>query len=261
MDSDLVGRKSLGQHWLHDEASLNAIYSSINVNASDTILEIGPGLGSLTTKLVSHSKKVVAVELDEEIIEHLKKTLKASNLEVIQGNILKFDLTTLPKDFKVIANIPYYLTSNLLRTLCESTNPFSEAALLVQKEVAQRVAAEPGKMSLLSVSVQFYCNVQLGQVVASDKFTPPPKVDSQVLVLTRREKPLFNGLDTKQFFRLVKAGFSQRRKTILNSLSGGLRIDRERASDIILKAGLDANTRPQTLSLEDWYELFQAING
>ena len=202
----------------------------------------------------------MAVEVDPELIAHLDKNLDIDNLEVIHENILKFDLTKLPPNYKVVANIPYYLTSNLLRVLSESPNPFSQAALLVQKEVAQRVAAKPGKMSLLSVGVQFYCEARLGELITADKFSPPPKVDSQVLILNRHKEPIFGAVDEKKFFQIVKAGFSQRRKTILNSLSSGLRIERENAEQKITQAGLNPGDRPQVFSMHDWYKLYLQFN-
>src|SRR5262249_42571664 len=159
--------------------------------------------------------------------------------------------TQLEPGYKVVANIPYYLTSNLIRVLCESNNPFSQAAILIQKEVAERVAAEPGQMSILSVSAQFYCEVSLGPVVPSELFTPPPKVDSQVLILKYREHPLFENVDTKQFFRIVKAGFSQKRKTLENSLSGGLAISKEQAREMLTTADIPAGQRAQALSLQE----------
>ena len=177
---------------------------------------------------------------------------------MVQSDILRFDLTALPAGYKVVANIPYYLTSNLIRVLCESTNPFSQAAILIQREVAQRVAAQPGQMSLLSVSAQYYCEVSLGVVVPAKLFTPPPKVDSQVLVLKYRTEPLFEGVDTKQFFRLVKAGFSQKRKTLVNSLSAGLAITKDQTREMLSAANVPENTRAQALSLEDWHRLYTA---
>jgi 16S rRNA (adenine1518-N6/adenine1519-N6)-dimethyltransferase len=158
-----------------------------------------------------------------------------------------------------VANIPYYLTSNLLRVLAESANPPSIIALLVQKEVAERVAAEPGDMSLLSVSVQLNYTAELGQVVRAELFTPPPKVDSQIIKLVRRPAPLFEGLEYKQFFRVVKAGFSQRRKKLRSSLSAGLRISKPAVTELLEAAGVDPNARPQELSLEQWHAIYQQI--
>jgi len=158
-----------------------------------------------------------------------------------------------------VANIPYYLTSKLLQVLCESPVHFSRAAILIQKEVAERVCAKPGDMSLLSVSVQYYCEASLGQLVPAELFTPPPKVDSQILQLTFREKPLFDDVDTKQFFRVVKAGFAQRRKTLLNSLGSGLHLTREETTALLEKAGILPTVRPQNLTLDDWYRLYKTL--
>jgi 16S rRNA (adenine1518-N6/adenine1519-N6)-dimethyltransferase len=249
-------KKSLGQHWLHDDASLEAMCEAAGIVPEDTVLEIGPGLGTLTAKLVKRAGRVVAVEFDANLAHELPKRVNAGNLEVVEQDILRFDLTALPPGYKVVANIPYYLTSNLLRVLCESSNPFSHAALLVQKEVAERVCAAPGDMSLLSVSVQFYCQASLGQVVPARLFTPPPKVDSQILQLSYHKRPLFPNVDTRLFFRIVKAGFSQRRKTLLNSISSGLRIGRAQTAAILEEAGIDPSARPQDLSLEYWNSLY-----
>jgi len=248
-------KKSLGQHWLHDDASLQAMCDAVKVGPTDTILEVGPGLGTLTKKLVAQAKEVVAVEFDADLAHDLPKRVSVDNLQIVRQDILSFDLTSLPAGYKVVANIPYYLTSKLLRTLCESPNHFSDAALLVQKEVAERVCAAPGDMSLLSVSVQFYCETQLGMLVPAELFTPPPKVDSQILALRYRATPIFEDVDEKLFFRVVKAGFSQRRKTILNSLSAGLCLSRDQTATLLQSAGIDAKTRAQNLSLADWHNL------
>ena len=254
-------KKSLGQHWLDDPVSLDAMLEAADIGLEDTVLEIGPGPGTLTEELVASAKQVTAVEFDENLAAKLPGRVPAGNLTVVQSDILSFDLTSLPPDYKVVANIPYYLTSNLLRVLCESPNHFSKAAILIQKEVAERVCAKPGAMSLLSVSVQFYCEASLGMVVPARLFTPPPKVDSQILKLTFREQPLFPGIDTKAFFRVVKAGFSQRRKTLLNSLSAGLQLGRERTAALLSSAGIPAGQRAQALTLAQWYELYQRYSS
>jgi 16S rRNA (adenine1518-N6/adenine1519-N6)-dimethyltransferase len=253
-------KKSLGQHWLHDELSLEAMVDVAGVQAGDTVLEIGPGLGTLTKELLSRDANVVAVEFDHDLAIALPNRVPHENLRVIEHDILSFDFTQLPAGYKIAANIPYYLTSNLLRVMCESSNPFDAAALLIQKEVAERVAAKPGDMSLLSVSVQFYCEVQLSVVVPAALFTPPPKVDSQILGLRYRKEPLFPDVDTKQFFRIVKAGFSARRKKLRSSLSGGLHISKPDAEALLQKADIDPNLRAQALSLNDWHRLYLAYN-
>ena len=259
MDNSPWAKKSLGQHWLHDDASLDAMVDTAEVSSEDTVLEIGPGPGALTSKLVGRAKQVIAVEFDADLARDLPNRVPAPNLQVLQQDILKFDLTSLPPGYKVSANIPYYLTSNLLRVMCESSNPFSVAALLIQKEVAERVCAKPGEMSLLSVSVQFYCEASLGKLVPAKLFTPPPKVDSQILKLVYRQEPLFPDVDRRLFFRIVKAGFSQRRKTILNSLSAGLQLSREETTELLEAADIPPTARAQNLTLDDWYALEQTL--
>lgn len=231
-----------------------------DIKDGDTVLEVGPGLGTLTELLVERADKVVAVEFDEKLARELPSRVPDSNLEVVRQDILSFDLTTMEPRYKVVANIPYYLTSNLIRVLSESSNPPSAAAILIQKEVAERVAAKPGDMSLLSVTAQYYWETSLGIVMPAALFTPPPKVDSQILVLRRRGALLFPGTDEKQFFRLVKAGFSNRRKTLSNSLSGGLHISKPEATELLIKSGIKPTARPQELSLQQWHDLYSTIN-
>jgi 16S rRNA (adenine1518-N6/adenine1519-N6)-dimethyltransferase len=251
-------KKSLGQHWLQDELSLEAMVASADVQPGDTVLEIGPGPGTLTQLLVRSAKHVVAVEFDDDLARELPQRVPADNLKVVHQDILSFDLTSLPPNYKVVANIPYYLTSNLLRTLCESPNHFSMGSILIQKEVAERVCASPGSMSILAVSVQFYCEVGLGPLVPARLFTPPPKVDSQILMVSWREQPLFPDVDTKVFFRVVKAGFSQKRKTLLNSLSAGLQLDRAETTQLLQTANIQPTVRAQALSLQQWHDLYTA---
>ena len=227
----------------------------------DTVLEIGPGLGSLTQLLVEGSKQVIAVEFDNNLAETLPATITANNLKVINSDILTFDFTSLPHDYKIIANIPYYLTSNLIRVISETTNPPTSATVLVQKEVAERVAAKPGDMSILSVTAQYYWQVSLGQIVEAELFTPPPKVDSQILVLKRKQNPLQRDTDTIGLFKIVKAGFSQKRKTLLNSLSGGLHQNKDEITEICKEANINPRRRAQTLSLEEWHDLYHAFNS
>src|SRR3989344_5982938 len=249
-------KKSLGQHWLKDEPTLSYIADRADISLNDTVLEIGPGLGTLTKHLLGRAKEVMAVELDEALAQKLPVHEK---LQVVQADILKFDLTNLPPGYKVVANIPYYLTSNLLRVLAESANPPGLMVLLVQKEVAQRIAAQSGQMSILSISVQLYYQPQLGKVVPAELFTPPPKIDSQVDILKRRQKPLFKELDSSRFFKIVKAGFSERRKKLRSSLAGGLGISKEQADRFLAAARVASYSRAQELSLQQWYRLYRNL--
>lgn len=253
----VIAKKSLGQHWLTDVEALEAISESAEIKASDTVLEVGPGLGHLTHYLARQARHVIAVEKDEELAAKLASKLTGQPVQIIMADILQFDLNQLPNHYKVVANIPYYLTSNLLRTLSESANPPHLMVLLVQKEVAERICSQPGQMSLLAISVQLYYQCELGIVVPADKFSPPPKVDSQVVVLTRHAKPLFASLDTKKFFRLVKAGFSGKRKKLRSSLAAGLQLSKVEADELLKTAGIDGDQRAQDLSVGDWHKLYE----
>ncbi len=248
-------KKSLGQHWLHDETTLNYIADAADISADDTILEIGPGTGTLTAKLLDRGAKVIAVEKDQKLAAGLAKH---KSLRVVTGDILTFDLSQLPADYKIVANIPYYLTSNLLRVLSESANPSVLMVLLVQKEVAERICARPGQMSLLAISVQLYYQPKLGQIVPAKLFIPPPKVDSQIVILRRRRAPLFKDLNNQKFFQVIKAGFSERRKKLRSSLAGGLGISKDQAENLLKKAGVNPDARAQELSLQQWHSLYQA---
>jgi 16S rRNA (adenine1518-N6/adenine1519-N6)-dimethyltransferase len=255
----MLANKNLGQHWLKDEATLEVICEAAELGSGDTVLEVGPGLGDLTHQLLKRAGKVISVEVDKELAVRLRQEIRNPKLEVITGDILKFNFSELPVGYKVVANIPYYLTSNLVRLLSESANAPRTAVLLVQREVAERIAAKPGRMSLLSVSAQLYFEPRLGPIVSAKLFEPPPKVDSQLIILKRRQKPLFEGLDTKLYFRLVKAGFSGRRKKLRGSLAAGLAVEKGRADEILEKAEISGDLRAQNLSLQDWHKLYNAI--
>lgn len=259
-DHSVVPKKSLGQHWLKDADSLQAICMAAGIELADTVLEVGPGLGTLTELLTAQAGQVVAVEFDDKLADALPGRVKAANLHVIAQDILSFDFTSLPPDYKIAANIPYYLTSNFVRVISETPNPPRRAVILIQKEVAERVAAKPGSMSLLSVTSQFYWQVKLDRIVSAELFEPPPKVDSRILILDRRSEPLFPDTDPKQFFRLVKAGFAQRRKTLLNSLSAGLHLSREAAGQWLAASSIEPGRRAQTLSLDEWHKLYSHYN-
>jgi 16S rRNA (adenine1518-N6/adenine1519-N6)-dimethyltransferase len=248
-------KKSLGQHWLHDRDVLAHIADCADINKDDTVLEIGPGLGTLTSELLRRSKKVIAVEFDEDLARKLPGQFPGKNLEVIQSDILSFDLSQLPTSYKVVANVPYYITSKIVQLLMTAENKPAVAVLLVQKEVAQRLAAQPGDMSILAVSAQMYAEVTLGDIVPAALFTPPPKVDSQVVVLKTRTESLVSKSDEKDFFRVVKAGFSAKRKKLRSSLSGGLGISKDEANALLQKANIDSELRAENLSIKDWTRL------
>ncbi|MFT4532572.1 MAG: 16S rRNA (adenine1518-N6/adenine1519-N6)-dimethyltransferase [Candidatus Saccharimonadales bacterium] len=248
-------KKALGQHWLKDESVLQAIAESAGISKGDNVLEVGPGLGTLTDILSAAEANVIALEFDQDLIKNLKKKFADSNVSVVEGDIRKYDLSTLPADYKVAANIPYYLTSNLIRKFADTDNKPSVASLLVQKEVAERICAAPGQMSILSVVAQFYYECTLDIPVPAELFTPPPKVDSQVFVMTRRESPVID-VDPDKFFLLVKAGFSEKRKAMRNALSKGLSISKDESEDLLTSSGLEFNLRAQQLTFSQWESLY-----
>ena len=248
-----MANKSLGQHWLFDKAALGSIVGYADIKKGDVVLEIGPGLGTLTHELLDAGANVVAVELDESLAGELKDRFAEKDFQLRLEDILAFDFSSLPKGYKIVANIPYYLTSHLLRIICESSNRPKKVVLLVQKEVAERVSAIPGSMSLLAVSVQTYAEVSLGELVPAKLFSPPPKVDSRSLILDFYDLPRVG--DEKHFFQIVKAGFSQPRKKLRSSLAGGLHISNEAADKLLFSVDIDPSRRAQTLSIEEWEKL------
>lgn len=248
-------KKELGQHWLKDREILSSIADAADLSASDTVLEIGPGLGTLTSELLRRAGRVVAVEFDRDLANKLPGQFPGKNLEVVSADILSYDLSALPSGYKVVANVPYYITSKIVEMLMTAANKPSQVVLLVQKEVAERLAAGPGDMSMLSVSAQVYAEVSLGPIVRAEYFTPPPKVDSRVVILHIRPVSFVEKDLEKRFFRLVKAGFSARRKKLSSSLAGGLMISKPRAIDLLGGVNIDPNLRAQDLSLEQWLDL------
>lgn len=257
----LQNDKSLGQHWLRDRDTLAHIADCAELTADDTVLEIGPGLGTLTSELLRRSGKVVAVEFDNELARKLPAQFPGKSLEVVAGDILKFDLSTLPENYKVVANVPYYITSKIVQMLMTAKNKPSVAVLLVQKEVAQRLAAKPGNMSILAVSAQVFADVTLGDVVPAKLFIPPPKVDSQVVILRTRKASFLTDVDEVDFFRTVKAGFSEKRKKLRSSLAGGLKLPKDETEALLNKAKISPDVRAEALDLDDWARLTRVVSA
>lgn len=252
-------KKSLGQHWLKDRQVLADIAEAADITPLDAVLEIGPGLGTLTSELLRRAEKVIAVELDGELAEKLPGQFPGKTLQVINQDILEFDLSVLPKKYIVVANVPYYITSKIIQKLLTSDNKPKTTVLLIQKEVAERLAAVPGDMSILSISAQIYGEVELDQLVPAHYFTPPPKVDSQVVVVRTRETPLIHPGDEKRFFKVVKAGFSSKRKKLRSSLSAGLGISKAEAEDILKRAGVNPDDRAEALAISQWIDLMKIV--
>jgi len=255
----IQNNKSLGQHWLRDRDVLAHIADCAELNTDDVVLEIGPGLGTLTSELLRRVNKVVAVEFDGELARKLPGQFPGKNLEIINADILKFDLSTLPSGYKVVANVPYYITSKIVQMLMTADNKPATTVLLVQKEVAQRLAAKPGDMSILAVSAQVFADVSLGEVVRAELFTPPPKVDSQVVILKTRQTPFFTDVKEVDFFRVVKAGFSAKRKKLRSSLAGGLKLSKTETEQILSKANISPDVRAETLTLDNWLQLTHIV--
>lgn len=248
-------KKELGQHWLTDRLILSAIADAADIEQKDTVLEIGPGLGTLTSELLKRAWKVVAVEFDRDLASKLPGQFPGKNLTVINEDILSFDLSSLPPDYVVVANVPYYITSKIVQKLMTSTHPPRTAVLLVQKEVAQRIAAEPGDMSILAISAQVYAEAQLGIEVPKHYFTPPPKVDSQVVILKTRSAALVTPEDEKAFFRMVKAGFSAKRKKLRSSLAAGLNMQKADVETMLTAKDISPDLRAEDLSIQQWQSL------
>lgn len=250
-------KKSLGQNFLVDEGALAKVTSAANLSPSDTVLEIGPGLGSLTRHLASAAQRVVAVELDQTFLPVLEQVLQSyPRVEVLHGDILQTRIAhlQLPPAYKVVANIPYYITSAVIRHLLEAEVRPGLMVLTVQKEVAERICAQPGDMSLLAVSVQFYAKPQIVARIPAGAFYPIPEVESAVVrldVLTQPAVPV----NDDHFFRVVKAGFSQKRKQLRNSLSGGLRLEAPVVDERLTQVGIDPKRRAETLTLDEWGKL------
>lgn len=263
----ILAKKSLGQNFLEDKNIINKIVASAGLNKTDTVLEIGPGLGALTLPLAYHSKKVVAVEKDGRLAQKLKKSiqpLKLKNIEIIQADILK-ELAQgkssqifkkLGQHYRVVANIPYYITAPLIRNLLEASPQPEEITLMVQKEVAQRISEVPPNMNLLAVAVQYYASPKILFYVSKNCFWPKPQVDSAVINLTPYRE---SNSKTKNLFKVVKAGFSCPRKQILNNLSAGLQIEKQNLKIRLIESGFNPAQRAESFTIGDWEKLSDII--
>jgi 16S rRNA (adenine1518-N6/adenine1519-N6)-dimethyltransferase len=256
--------KSLGQNFLLDETALNQVIEAAGVTPQDVVLEIGPGLGSLTRLLAVNAWKVVAVEVDSGLIPVLHQVIGPyTNVQVVEGDILTLDpdeLVSQP-EYLVVANIPYYITSALIRHLLEASSPPRRLVLTVQQEVARRICATPGDMSLLALSVQVYGHPKIIAHIPASAFYPPPKVDSTILRIDRFPSSAIPFDELEVFFQLIKAGFSQKRKTLRNALAGGLHLSPPAVESMLRSAQIDPMRRAETLSLPEWHCLTQVFNA
>lgn len=251
--------KKLGQNFLIDENIVRNIVAAAELSDKDTVLEVGPGIGTLTQGLAESGAAVVAVELDKRLLPVLDTTLEGyDNVRIVNGDILKVDImqTVGVDEFKVCANLPYYITTPIIFALLEKRLPMERLVAMVQKEVAERMAAKPGgkDYGALSVAIQYYTEPEIAFIVPPSSFIPAPSVDSAVIVCKRREKPPVEVCDEALFFRVVKAAFSLRRKMLNNSLKN-MGIKGEQVAKWLELAGVDGKRRAETLSLEDFAAL------
>lgn len=261
----LFPKKGLGQNFLTDPHHLQKIVEAAELSPADTVLEIGPGPGTLTQRLCAVAGQVIAVELDGQMV-HLLRTEYGhlSNLTVVEADILQTNLADLlpaTPNYKVVANLPYYITSAVLRHLLESRPRPQRLVVTVQKEVAQRIVAGPGQMSLLAVSVQFYGRPALVQRIPAGAFYPPPNVDSAVVRIDTYDTPPLPVDDVNRFFEVVKAGFSQKRKQLKNTLAAGLNLPAVDVVETLEAAGIEPRRRAQSLSMAEWGRLVAALRN
>jgi 16S rRNA (adenine1518-N6/adenine1519-N6)-dimethyltransferase len=256
--------KRLGQNFLIDESALLKVVEASGVQSGDVVLEVGPGLGSLTRHLAQNARQVVAVELDENLLPPLREVLAPfENVRLVQGDILDLDPAELmdsagESGYLVAANIPYYITSALIRHLLEARIKPRRLALTVQREVAERISAQPGDMSLLALSVQVYGEPTVAARIPAGAFYPAPKVDSAVVRVDLLPEPRLPQPHLDAFFRLAKAGFGQKRKTLRNALSSRTHWKPDQAEAMLRQAGIDPRRRAETLSIEEWKALVEA---
>ena len=267
----LRARKGLGQHFLVDAEALRAILEAAALTPADTVIEVGPGLGILTDELAQRAGWVIAIELDDSLAGILADSLHHDNVVVLNRDILgitpeelfRDGTTNIPAEmtsYKVVANLPYYITSPVLRHFLEASVKPEVMVVMVQKEVAETIAAGPGKRSLLSIAVQLYGKAEIIRVVPASSFYPAPEVDSAILRIDVYREPPVRITDNEAFFRLVKAGYSTARKQLPNSLANGLKIPRQEAAALLGRAGIDAKRRAETLEIGEWAALLEASN-
>lgn len=268
--SGLRARKVLGQHFLIDDEVMEAVVNAAELGPDDTVIEVGPGLGIMTDELAKHAGWVIAIELDSKLADILRKTLTYDNIVIINEDVLGTDPKELlqgrapvvPRNlspYKVVANLPYYITSPVLRHFLEASVKPEVMVVMVQKEVAESIVAEPGKRSVLSISVQFYGRPSIVTHVPADSFYPKPEVDSAVVRIDVYPRPPVD-VDEEGFFSLVRAGFTASRKQVANSLAQGLKLPKADVLTTLKKAEIDPQRRAETFTLEEWATLWRVMN-
>jgi 16S rRNA (adenine1518-N6/adenine1519-N6)-dimethyltransferase len=258
-------RKGLGQNFLGDAVALGRIAAAADLSPDDAVVEVGAGLGTLTRLLADQAGQVVAVELDDQLVKILREQLAGlANVRIVHGDILTIpDLGFPERGYKLVGNLPYYITSAVLRRFLEVRPRPRLMVVTVQREVAERIVARPPDMSLLAVSVQFYGQPRIAARIPAGAFYPPPKVDSAVVRIDVGDQPtvaLGEGIDAAAFFRVVRAGFNQKRKTLRNALSAGLALPPARVEEALARAGIDPRRRAETLGLQEWAEVTRSLH-
>ena len=252
--------KRLGQNFLIDKEAVKKIIGAADLGPEDVVLEVGPGLGVLTQELAEKAKKVIGIEKDPKMIEILQKTLEGSkNIEIVRGDVLKINLKYhVPNTkYKVVGNLPFYLAAPVIRQFLEAEKPPEKMVLVVQKEVGQRICAKPPEMSILAVSVQIYAKPEIVSYISKKSFWPSPEVDSAIIKITINKKQLTT--DRNLFFKIVKAGFSQPRKQLINNLSKKLILNRVKVEQWLLENNVQPTQRAETLEVQDWINLTKTI--
>lgn len=260
----MKAKKSLGQHFLHDQSALQIIIDAGEIKPTDTVLEIGPGGGVLTEKLLDVSEKVIAIEKDTELIpileERFASQITTGKLTIIQQDVLKFDPEIIEGAYKLIANIPYYITGAIIEQFLSAKNQPETMVLLMQKEVAERIISKDKKESILSVAVKAYGNPEYVKTVKAGAFNPQPKVDSAILKIGNISRSQFEDGNEKLFFEILHAGFGQKRKKLIRNIEGKIEnIHSENLTSIFNKLGLNENIRAEELNVEQWFTLVSTI--
>jgi 16S rRNA (adenine1518-N6/adenine1519-N6)-dimethyltransferase len=268
---DIRAKKGLGQHFLVDEQVLETILDTAELSPNDTVIEVGPGLGLMTAELAKRAGWVIAIELDNRLAEILHETIQRENVVILNEDVLGTDpaklfqgsVPDIPpqlKSYKVVANLPYYITSPVLRHFLEAPVKPQTMVVMVQKEVAEVICAQAGQRSVLSIAIQFYGKPSIVAKVPAASFFPAPEVDSAVVKIEVYQKPPVAVDNEEGFFRLVRAGFKAARKQAANSLTQGLGLPKEEVQQLLAKADIDPQRRAETFTLEEWAELYRVFS-
>jgi len=249
--------KRLGQNFLIDKNVVKKVIKAAGLHSKDIVLEVGPGIGALTKEIAKKAGKIITVEKDSRMVEILRDNLKGfKNIEIINKDILKYNFQ-FSKKYKIVANLPFYITAPVIRRFLESKYPPEEMVLMVQKEVAQRICSKSPKMNILAVSIQFYAKPKIISYISKKSFWPCPRVDSAIIKIVPQKK--YKDIDIDLFFKVVKAGFAHPRKQLANNLSKMLKLDKKEISSLLLKNDVQPTQRAETLTINNWIKLTKML--